>query len=195
MEFNELIESMKSFEGTEDYENYVNGFVTSDRVSKFLDTEDGKKILEPLYHSHFSKSLETWKTNNLSKLVDEEYKKRFPDADPKDTEIAKLKADFEALKAESVRKDLTNKALTIATEKKLPIELVDFFVGEDETATTDNLNKFETAFNAALEKMVTAKLGQSHKPDAGDDSKGFDPTKLDGLTIDEINKQVNQMKK
>lgn len=195
MEFNELIESMKSFEGTEDYENYVNGFVTSDRVSKFLDTEDGKKILEPLYHSHFSKSLETWKTNNLTKLVNEEYKKRHPDADPKDTALAELKAELEKMKAESARKDLTNKALTIATEKKLPIELVDFFVGEDETATTDNLNKFETAFNAALEKMVTAKLGQSHKPDAGDDFKGFDPAKLAGLSIEEINKQINELEK
>lgn len=187
MEFNELIESMKSFEGTEDYENYVNGFVTSDRVSKFLDTEDGKKILEPLYHSHFSKSLETWKTNNLSKLVDEEHKKRFPDADPKDTEIAKLKADFEALKAESVRKDLTNKALTIATEKNLPVDLVNFFVGEDEAATTKNLETLETAFSAAVEKVVTERLGKSHKPDGGGIEGKLDPAKLATMTPDEIN--------
>lgn len=187
MEFNELIENMKSFEGTEDYENYVNGFVTSDRVSKFLDTEDGKKILEPLYHSHFSKSLETWKTNNLSKLVDEEHKKRFPDADPKDTEIAKLKADFEALKAESVRKDLTNKALTIATEKNLPVDLVNFFVGEDEAATTKNLETLETAFSAAVEKVVTERLGKSHKPDKGGVEGELDPAKLATMTPDEIN--------
>lgn len=187
MEFNELIESMKSFEGTEDYENYVNGFVTSDRVSKFLDTEDGKKILEPLYHSHFSKSLETWKTNNLSKLVDEEYKKRFPDADPKDTEIAKLKADFEALKAESVRKDLTNKALTIATEKGLPVDLVNFFVGEDEAATTKNLETLETAFSAAVKKVVDERLGKSHKPDSGNLEGELDPAKLGAMTPEQIN--------
>lgn len=187
MEFNELVENMKSFEGTEDYENFVNGFMTSDRVSKFLDTEDGKKILEPLYHSHFSKSLETWKNNNLAKLVDEEHKKRYPDADPKDTEIAKLKAEFEALKAESVRKDLTNKALTIATEKGLPVDLVNFFVGEDEAATTKNLETLETAFSAAVEKIVTERLGKSHKPDKGDVEGELDPAKLGAMTPDEIN--------
>ena len=187
MEFNELIESMKSFEGTEDYKNYVAGFVNTDSVTEFLKTDDGKKILEPLYDSHFSKSLETWKTNNLAKLVDEEHKKRFPDADPKDTEIAKLKADFEALKAESVRKDLTNKALTIATEKGLPVDLVNFFVGEDEAATTKNLETLETAFSAAVEKVVTERLGKSHKPDKGGFEGQLDPAKLGAMTPDEIN--------
>lgn len=187
MEFNELIESIKSFEGTEDYNNYVAGFVNADSVSKFLETDAGKELLKPINDSHFTKSLETWKNNNLAKLVDEEHKKRFPDADPKDTEIAKLKADFEALKAESVRKDLTNKALTIATEKGLPVDLVNFFVGEDEAATTKNLETLETAFSAAVKKVVDERLGKSHKPDSGNLEGELDPAKLGAMTPEQIN--------
>lgn len=196
MDFNEVVEAFEGFKDTEDFENYVGGLVTADRVSKFLETEDGKKFIQPTLDKYHNKGLEAWKQGKEFKsLVDAKIKELYPDADPKDTALAELKAELEAIKAESARKDLTNKALTIATEKKLPIELIDFFVGADEEATTENLNKLETAFNDALEKLVTEKLGQSHKPDSGDDFKGFDITKLAGLSIDEINKQINAAKK
>ena len=183
MNFDELIENMKSFEDTEEYKNYVNGFVNADSVTEFLKTDEGKKILEPLYHSHFSKSLETWKTNNLSKLVDEEYKKRYPDANPKDADIAALQAELEALKAESLRKDLTNKALTIATEKGLPVDLINFFVGENE----------ETTFSAAVEKVVSEKLGKSHKPDAGSDFKELTAEDFAAMNVEEINEYFRRI--
>lgn len=193
MNFDELIENMKSFEDTEEYKNYVNGFVNADSVTEFLKTDEGKKILEPLYHSHFSKSLETWKTNNLSKLVDEEYKKRYPDANPKDADIAALQAELEALKAESLRKDLTNKALTIATEKGLPVDLINFFVGENEETTTKNLETLETAFSAAVEKVVSEKLGKSHKPDAGSDFKELTAEDFAAMNVEEINEYFRRI--
>lgn len=89
---------------------------TAYRVSKFLGTDEGKKFLQPQLDSYFSKGLETWKTNNLEGLVNAKVKELYPDADPKDTELAAVKAELERIKAESVRKDLANKALTYANE-------------------------------------------------------------------------------
>ena len=192
MEFNEIVESLKTFEGTEDFENYIGGFVTADRVSKFLETDAGKQFIQPTLDKYHNKGLETWKTNNLDKLVNEKVKELYPEADPKDTELAKLKADLEAMKAESVRKDLTNKALTVATEKELPIDLISYFVGADEDSTTANLEKLETAFNAAVEKVVTKRLGKSHKPDAGDDSHELTPEELASMSIEDINAYFNK---
>ena len=192
MEFNEIVESLKTFEGTEDFENYIGGFVTADRVSKFLETDAGKQFIQPTLDKYHNKGLETWKTNNLDKLVNEKVKELYPEADPKDTELAKLKADLEAMKAESVRKDLTNKALTVATEKELPIDLISYFVGADEDSTTANLEKLETAFNAAVEKVVTKRLGKSHKPDAGDDSQELTPEELASMSIEDINAYFNK---
>lgn len=195
MEFNEIVESLKTFEGTEDFENYIGGFVTADRVSKFLETDAGKQFIQPTLDKYHNKGLETWKTNNLDKLVSEKVKELYPEADPKDTELAKLKADLEAMKAESVRKDLTNKALTVATEKELPIDLISYFVGTDEDSTTANLEKLETAFNAAVEKVVTKKLGKSHKPDAGDDSQELTPEEMASMSIEDINAYYNKLLK
>ena len=192
MEFNEIVESLKTFEGTEDFENYIGGFVTADRVSKFLETDAGKQFIQPTLDKYHNKGLETWKTNNLDKLVNEKVKELYPEADPKDTELAKLKADLEAMKAESVRKDLTNKALTVATEKELPIDLISYFVGADEDSTTANLEKLETAFNTEVEKVVTKRLGKSHKPDAGDDSQELTPEELASMSIEDINAYFNK---
>ena len=91
MEFNDLIKQLDSFKDSEEYNNYVTGFMTDDRVKQYLDTENGKKLIQPEMDKYFSKGLETWKTNNLQNLIDEEVKKRFPAVDPKDAEIANMK--------------------------------------------------------------------------------------------------------
>lgn len=177
MDFNEIIEQLKTFENSEEYENYVNGLVNNDRVSKYLATDDGKKYIQPQLDSYFSKGLETWKTNNLDNLVNAKVKELYPDADPKDTEIAAMKAELEKIKAESQRKDLTNQALKIANEKGLPVDLVSFFVGSDEKTTKANMGKLETVFKAALSEEIKNKLkGDSYVPPDGETED------IDGVT-------------
>lgn len=159
MEFKELTAELEKFKDTEDYKNYIGGLpMTADRVNTFLETDEGKKFIQPILDKYHSKGLETWKTNNLSKLIDEEIKKKYPDEDPKSLEIKKLQSEFESMKRESARKDLANKALKIATEKGLPIEMIDFLIGEDEEATNANLATFEKVFNSKLSAGIDAKL-------------------------------------
>lgn len=178
MTFDELLNEMKAFEGTDEYKNYIAGFITDDSVKQYLGTENGKKLLQPQLDSYFNKGLETWKTNNLSKLVDEEHKKRYPDADPKDTELAAVKAELEKMKAENLRKDLTNKALTLANEKGLPVDLIDFFIGSDEKTTTANIEKFNKVFASSVSAAVDTRLKDSNyaPPD------GADTDVMDGVT-------------
>ena len=111
MNFQELIEELKKFEGTEDYTNFVTGLITSDRVKTYLDTDDGKKLLQPRLDKYHNKSLETWKANNLQGLVDARVKELHPDADPKDIEIEKLRQELAQKEREATREKLTNKAL------------------------------------------------------------------------------------
>lgn len=159
MEFKELTAELEKFKDTEDYKSYIGGLpMTADRVNTFLETEDGKKYIQPILDKYHSKGLETWKTNNLSKLIDEEIKKKYPDEDPKSLEIKKLQAEFESMKREAARKDLANKTLKIATEKGLPVEMIDFLIGEDEDATNANLSTFEKVFNSKLSAGIEAKL-------------------------------------
>lgn len=155
--------------------NYVKGLkatepeIKLDGVKKFLEENDeGKTYLQSVADKRVTEGIETFKKNNLQSLVDIEYKKQHPDADPKDTELAKMKAQLEQMQKDTARKELTNKALKVAAEKKLPTELVDFVVGPDENTTTKNLETLSDIFSKHDEALKTEILkGNAYIPPAG----------------------------
>ncbi|NFM19247.1 DUF4355 domain-containing protein, partial [Clostridium sporogenes] len=124
---------------------------------------------------------ETWKSNNLESLVNEKIKELYPEEDPKDNELKKLKQEMENMKKETLKKELTNKALKIATEKGLPTELVDYFIGQDEESTNKNLETLEKVFTGKLETTVKERLkDNSYTPPSG----GNDPSNsLDFISV------------
>lgn len=184
MEFKEIIAELDKFKDTEDYKNYIGGLMTADRVNAFLDTEDGKKFIQPTLDKYHSKGLQSWQEKSLPKLIDDEVKKRFPESDPKDLKLAQIEQELEAMKQEATRKDLTNKALKLATEKGLPVEMIDYLVGNDEDTTTANLTTFEKVFNDKLSAGIEAKLKTNTHipPENNKDNNNTDPF-LQGLGL------------
>lgn len=185
MKKSELIELLKNNKDDEDIDEVlknaepvkalVGSGLTLDAFKSKLESDPNfKSFMDSEKDKHATKSLETWKTNNLQKMVDEEYKKQHPEADPKDTEIAKLKKQFEDMQKESIKKDLTNKALKTMTEKKLPADLVNFIVGQDEDTTNKNLKTLEDIFSKHDEAIKTEILKNgTYKPGG---QNGTEPT-------------------
>ncbi|MGK5511780.1 DUF4355 domain-containing protein [Brevibacillus formosus] len=160
--------------------NNVQAF-TLDAVQKwFNDDAEAKKWFQSQKDAHFTKGLETWQKNNMSKLIDEEIAKRYPPETEEQMQLRELKQQFEQEKQARVRQELKNKALAIATEKSLPTGLVDFFVGADEDTTLSNLGTFEQAFNAAVQASVEAKFKQG----------GRQPHDSGSQTPDSLQKQL-----
>lgn len=151
------LEEIKKFfeenKDNEDVKSYLKGLsqLTPDGVSAFLDLEEGKKLIQPKLDSYFTKGLETWKSNNLKKLVDEEVKKQNPTTNP-------LEKQLEDLKRELLLKDLKAKAKDVASEQKLPLKLVDYFVGEDEDSTFANLKTLQEVFDTHINERVQEQL-------------------------------------
>lgn len=135
--------------------------VSVDKVKGFLETEEGKKLLQPRLDQHFTKGLETWKDNNLEKIVKEEVSKRNPSKTPEQLEIEKLRKDMESERNARNREKLVNTALKVADKKMLPKDVIDFFIGENEESTIENLGKLEESFNAAVQAAVDAKFKES----------------------------------
>ncbi|WP_312729359.1 DUF4355 domain-containing protein [Enterococcus sp.] len=158
MTFNESKSALEGFKDTQDYKDYIAGLITDDSVKTFLDTDAGKKLIQPIVDKNFNKGLETWKSNNLSALVDAEVAKRNPGKDPKDIEIEKMQQQIAELQAADTKKALTIKAQSIAAEKKLPSDLVSYFIGSDEDTTTSNIDTFSKTFSAAVDAAVSEKL-------------------------------------
>ena len=165
---------------------YLQGLnpLTVARVQEYIDkTPEGKSWADSVKDKHLQKGLETWKTNNLESLLNEEIKKRFPEKDEKELEVEKLRAEIEKMKHEKQRESLTNKAIKIATEKSLPIELVDFFIGADEQTTVSNVKVFEDTFSQYVQKTVEQRLkGDGYVPPKDNDGKQGN---LENLSMEE----------
>jgi hypothetical protein len=131
---------------------------TVEGVKGFLDTEDGKKLVQPKLDSHFTKGLETWKQNNLEKLIEEEVGKRNPQKTPEQIELEKLRKEIEDERKARNRETLVNKALKVADEKALPKGIIDFFIADDEETTLTNLSKLEEDYSKAVQTAVDSKF-------------------------------------
>lgn len=170
----------------------VNKFSSLDIFKSKMNDGDFKSFMDSEKDKHLTKGLETFKNNNLAALVDAEVKKKFPTKDPNEIAMENMKAEMEKMKAESARKDLKTNALKILSDKKLPTDLVDYFIGVDETSTTDNLTKFETILNASVTSLVEEKLKGGYVPP---NSKGVvDPNSMGmklALQAQEAQKQAS----
>lgn len=166
MELNEIKTYFETNKDTEDVRNYLLELskVTEEGVNSYIATEEGKKWIGKQNDSFFTKGLETWKTNNLNKLIDEEIKKRFPAKTEQEIELEKMRVELENMKTEKVREARKNKALTIANERKLPVNLVDYFLGADDESTVQNLTKLEEALNTQVTALVEERLKSGYKP-------------------------------
>lgn len=162
MDFEEVKQYFEANKDSEDVKNFIGGLVTTDRVQNFLNThEEGKKLLQKEKDTHFTKSLETWKNNNLKQLVETEISKRFPAETEDQKKLRQLQADFEAEKKNRARSELKNKAITHLTGKGIPLDFADYFLGSDEETTTANLQKLEGIYQASIQQAVENKFKES----------------------------------
>jgi len=176
------LDSVKKFltdnKDNEDVKAYLLGLnpYTVEGVQKFLgENAQGKSWLDSEKDKHSVKSLETWKTNNLQKLIDDEVAKRNPSKTPEQLELEKLRKEIEDERKARNREALVNKALKVAKDKNLPDGIIDFFIAEDEDGTTANLTKLEEEYSKAVKDAVDAKFKESGRhiePSGGSSSGG-----------------------
>lgn len=160
MKLEEIKAYFETNKDTEEVKNYLAGLSkpTPEGVTAFLDTAEGKKLLQPKLDQHFTKGLETWKEKTLPSLLEEEIKKKFPAETEEQKRLRKLEEELAKERQARVKSELINKATTLATQKGLPVDLVSYFVGQDEDTTVGNLTALETTWQQAIEKAVEAKF-------------------------------------
>lgn len=131
---------------------------TAEGVERYLDSPEGRKLLQPRLDQNFTKGLNTWKEKNLDKLIEDEVKKRNPEKTPEQLELDKLRKEIEDERKARNRETLVNKALKVAKEKNLPDGIIDFFIAEDEENTLANLTKLEEEYSKAVQSSVESKF-------------------------------------
>lgn len=128
--------------------------VTKDNVGEFVEKNDVLKSYRDSFHT---KGLETWKANNLKKLVDEEIAKANPQETPEQKKIRELEKRLNEEAAARKKESLKNLAIKKLTEKKLPVDIVDNLIGSDEESTEKTLAAYEQALES-YKKALTEQL-------------------------------------
>ena len=156
MDLQELKQYLESNKDNSDVQAVINEFktVSEEDVRSYLDTDEGKRFIQPTLDRYHNKSLQTWKDNNLQNLVEDEVAKRNPQETEEQKRIRLLEEQLENRDKESKRKDLETKALKLAQDKALPTEIVNFFVGEDEETTSANLDTLKQHLDATIQAQV-----------------------------------------
>jgi len=196
MEWKDIQAWLDEHKPDEEVAKYLAGAVpvTAETAKAFLESEEGKKLTGPMLDSHFSRGLQTWKDNNLDKLVVELHDKKFPPEDDRDKENRDLKERMAKLERDALRSALRADALKVAAERGLPIDVIDHFIAEDEPTTTANLTKLEQSFGAAVAAEVEKRLKTTPKPKDGDGQGGqkseINPWKKDTWNLTEQGRLV-----
>lgn len=160
MTFEEVKKYMEENKSSEELKSYLQGLVNVEGVQKFLsENEEGKRFLDSERDKHLEKGLRTWQDNNLKKEIDKRVLELYPEETPEKKQLRELNAKIEKMESEKQREVFKNKALTIAADKKLPInKIVDLFISDNEEDTLANIGRFEEIFGISVQSAVEERL-------------------------------------
>lgn len=171
MTLEEVMQFIKDNEKDEKVQAYVKGFVTLDRVQAFLETDEGKRLMQPRLDSYFAKGLETWKTNNLQKLVDEKVLEMYPAETEQEKRIKALEQKLAQEENARKRQEMEKKAIRLLTENKYPVDLVDFIHASDDNELEAKFQSLKTILEGWAKEVVDGKYREA----------GRSPRKPEGL--------------
>ncbi|EJN0124219.1 DUF4355 domain-containing protein [Staphylococcus aureus] len=189
------IEEVKSFleEHKDDKEvkDYLSGLktVSVDDVKGFLDTEEGKRFIQPELDRYHSKGLESWKEKNLENLIEQEVQKRNPEQSEEQKRISALEKELEKRDAEAKREKLRSNALGKAQELNLPTSLVDRFLGDSDEDTEQNLKALKETFDKYVLEGVESKFKSSGRDVKESQNQDLESSNV--KSIEEMAKEIN----
>lgn len=146
---------------------HVTAFIQTnpDYLNSILSSDIGKKAVQPLVDSHFSKGLETWKANNLDKIVSERVETLYPNETPQAKQMREMQAQIQQIQNEKRNAELANVATTHLVNEGLPTSFSKFISGQDEATIRAAISDLKHEFTSALNGTVDSKFKQmGHQP-------------------------------
>lgn len=157
MDINEVKQWIKDNQNQPEVASYITGLVTSDRVQVFLETEEGKRFMQPKMDQYFTKGLETWKTNNLEKLVNDRITEQNPGETEQDKRIKALELSLATAEKARTKQETRAKAILKLTEKKYPLGLVDLISADNDTELNGKLETLNSNLEQYAKELIEGK--------------------------------------
>lgn len=161
--------------------------ISAEQVSEYLQTAEGKSIIQPMMDKRVTEGIKTYRENNFEKEVKEQVAKEIlrlnPQETPEQKQIRELRDDVEKERKARERDNLRRQIVEEAAKRNLTTFWVDDFPGSSLDEAKVFMGKIESSYKD-LETRVKNELisSQSYKPGSGrerDDKKNkLDVSKL-----------------
>lgn len=140
-------------------------------LNKLLESD---KSLQGLFDKKVTTGIENFKKNGMQKLIEAEVLKRTgKNETPEQKEIRELKERLDKADKEKSKAEMISKYKDVLAEKKIPSNMIDFLLAEDDETTGANIELFENSMKQYIENGIKAKLGDSeYTPPTGGGNVG-----------------------
>lgn len=132
-------------------------------VDGFLKTETGRNYLQPELDRFFSKGLESWKVNNLDKIVSERVAELNPQETPEQRRIRELEEKLSRQEMGRKEEQLKNLSIKTLSEKGMPTSIAEYLRADTEEGVRNTINNLEIEWTLALDTAVTNRFKEQGK--------------------------------
>lgn len=153
-------------------------------LNKLLESD---KSLQGLFDKKVTTGIENFKKNGMQKIIEAEVLKRTgKNETPEQKEIRELKERLDKADKEKAKAEMISKYKDVLTEKKIPSNMIDFLLAEDDETTGANIELFENSMKQYIETGIKAKLGDSeYTPPVGGGQIGITKEQFNKMSYKE----------
>lgn len=171
------------FKGT-DVETTFKVEPTLDVFKTKLTEKEFKSFMDSEKDTHANKALETWKTNNLQTIInDEVLKATGKKKTPEQIKIEELEKKMLENEARAQKAEKIAKYKDVLAEKKIPMEMIEYFLTDNEETTNTRIDNFSTYVNEMVNSNVKEKIASGSYTPPGDNGAG-------DMTADDLAKMM-----
>ncbi|MDV3426656.1 MAG: DUF4355 domain-containing protein [Bacillota bacterium] len=130
-----------------------------DQVKTFLESDEtGKQYLQSYADTKVTKGIQSWKDNNLNKLVQAELLKQNPSKTPEQLQIEELTKRFEEEQQQRKLSEQKSKLKDELREKNVDPRIIDLLINKDEDITRANVALYLDANKNYVQKEVENRI-------------------------------------
>jgi len=194
MKKSELMELITSIADDADIDETIKGStlaelfkkdLTLNEVKNFVETnQEGKQYLQSYGDKRVTDGIGTWKDKNLQTLInDEVLKATGKKKSPEQIRIEELEKQFSEQKMKAERAETVAKYKDVLAEKKIPMEMIDYFLTDNDETTSTRIDNFKTYVDGMINTGVKEKISDGNYTPPGENGAG-------NLTVDDIAKMM-----
>ncbi|EQG15520.1 hypothetical protein QIG_3881 [Clostridioides difficile DA00065] len=143
-----------------------------------------KAIIDNEKNKYHSEALENFKKKDMQTLISAEVLKRTGANETEEQKaIRELRESLDKLKKEKQYAEKVSKYKDILVEKKIPTNLIEYLLSDDDDKTNANIEIFENSMKQYVQSKVDERIKDGSYVPPGKDSAG---------SLSEIRKQIKQ---